>query len=102
MDIGLTQRFSSLSQVIEYTLFQCGLFTNYFTRPYATSKHVTMLEMLIDFENRRAITMEGGEDGIVTLTTVQDLAGVVTRAIEYEGKWPEVGGMKGTDMASDS
>ena len=61
-----------------------------------------MLELGIDFESRRAITMEGGDNGVLTLTTVQDLAGVVARAVEYEGEWPEVGGIKGTDMASDS
>ena len=42
--------------------------------------------------------MEGGDDGIMTLTTAQDLAAVVARAIDYEGEWPEAGGIRGTDM----
>ena len=31
----------------------------------------------------------------MTLTTVQDLAKVVAAAIDYEGEWPEVGGIRG-------
>ncbi|KAF2656517.1 NAD(P)-binding protein [Lophiostoma macrostomum CBS 122681] len=88
-------------KVIEYSLFQCGMFTNYFTRPYPSSKHIMMMEAIIDLEKRRAILIEGGDNAIVTLTTVQDVAGVVARAVEYEGEWPEIGGIKGTDMASE-
>lgn len=43
--------------------------------------------------------MDGGDDNRITLTTVQDLANVVSQAIEYEGKWPIVGGIRGTELS---
>ena len=43
--------------------------------------------------------LDGGDDDCITLTTVQDLAKVVGRAVEYEGEWPVVGGIKGTDLS---
>lgn len=43
--------------------------------------------------------LDGGEDDRITLTTVQDLANIVARAIDYEGKWPVVGGIKGTELS---
>lgn len=33
---------------------------------------------------------------MVVWTTVEDIAGVVARAIEYEGEWPAVGGISGS------
>lgn len=55
--------------------------------------------MMYDFENRRAIMREGGDDDTIVLTTVQDLAGVVARAIDYEGEWPVVGGVRGSRIS---
>ncbi|KAL4861360.1 hypothetical protein BDV12DRAFT_180390 [Aspergillus spectabilis] len=86
-------------KVLEYSLFQPGLFTNYFTRPYKSSKHIHQLETPIDFESRRAILVDGNDDALMTLTTVQDLAAVVTKAIEYEGEWPVTGGIRGTSLS---
>jgi hypothetical protein len=54
---------------------------------------------MIDFNKRRALTLDGGNDDRITLTTVQDLANVVTLAVEYEGEWPVVGGIKGTEIS---
>jgi hypothetical protein len=85
-------------QVLEYTLFQPGMFTNYFTSPYMSSKHLHPLQSHIDFNNRRAFTVDGGDDARLALTTVQDLANVVARAIEYQGEWPLVGGIKGDEL----
>ena len=42
--------------------------------------------------------MEGGEDDRITLTTVQDFANVVARAVQFEGEWPVVSGIRGADM----
>jgi len=56
---------------------------------------VTPLDTFIDFQNRRAIVVDGHEDAIITLTTVQDIAGVVAGAIEVDGEWPEIGGIRG-------
>ncbi|KAL2798999.1 hypothetical protein BJX66DRAFT_322497 [Aspergillus keveii] len=86
-------------KVLEYTLFQPGLFANYFTRPYKSSTYIHQIETPIDFEKRRAILVEGGDEGVITLTTVQDFAAVVARAIEYEGEWPVVSGIRGTTLS---
>ena len=57
------------------------------------------MELPWDFNNRRALLLEGGDSGIMTLTTVQDLANVVAEAIEFEGEWPAMGGIRGTDIS---
>ncbi|KKY14169.1 hypothetical protein UCDDS831_g08384 [Diplodia seriata] len=82
---------------LEYTIFQPGLFTNYFGFPYSTTRHLSMSPWLIDFDNRRAITVGAG-DFSLCLTTVQDMAFVVAEALEYEGKWPVDGGIRGTQI----
>lgn len=56
---------------------------------------MTPLNTFIDFEKRRAIVVDGHEDAILTFTTVQDIAGVVARAVDYEGEWPTSGGISG-------
>lgn len=86
-------------QVLEYTLFQPGLFINYLTTPFKSAAHLHQTELPFDFNNRRAIVPEKYDQIYVTLTKVQDLAQVVARAISFEGKWPVVGGVKGTDMS---
>ncbi|KAF3150293.1 hypothetical protein TWF569_004685 [Orbilia oligospora] len=85
-------------QVLEYSLFQPGLFTNYFAAPHQTAKHVFAFPLQIDFENRRAIILEGSEDSPINLITVKDFANMVTLAVGYEGAWPVVGGIKGDEV----
>lgn len=58
-----------------------------------------MLDIPFDFENRRALALDGGNDDRLTLTTVQDLAAVVAKAIDYEGEWPTVGGIRGAEVS---
>lgn len=41
---------------------------------------------------------DGGDDDRITLTSAQDLAAVVARAVEYEAAWPVVGGIRGCEM----
>jgi hypothetical protein len=84
---------------IEYSLFQPGLFTNYLTRPYNSSKHVKAIETFVNFDHRRALFRQAGEEDKLTLTTVKDLANVVSRAIEFSGEWPVVGGMSGSTLS---
>lgn len=86
-------------KVLEYSLFLPGLFTNYFTYPYESAMHFRPFQTQIDFNKRRALTLDGGDDDRITLTTAQDLANVVARAVEYEGEWPVVGGIKGTELS---
>lgn len=87
-----------VTQVLEYCLFQPGIFTNYLTFPYNSSKHVDLFEIPINFDQRRAIIVEGDEDHVITVTTAQDLAKVVALAVEYEGEWPLVGGIRGANI----
>ncbi|KAJ4258834.1 hypothetical protein NW762_007921 [Fusarium torreyae] len=84
-------------KVIEYTLFQFGLFTNYMTYPFKSSKHVLMFETPINFHGRRALLVDDGE-AIITLTTAQDAAQVTALAVEDESEWPLVSGVKGSDI----
>jgi hypothetical protein len=86
-------------KVLEYTLFQPGLFVNYLTRPHKSSNHVHLMEIPFDFENRRALVLDGGDNDRMTLTTVHDLAHVVAKAIDFEGEWPVIGGIRGTDIS---
>lgn len=68
--------------------------------PYKTTKHVPPLQTPFDFNGRRALLVDDGE-AVITLTTLQDTARVAALAIEYEGEWPLVSGIKGTDIASN-
>ena len=80
-------------KVLEYCLFQPGLFVNYFAAPHKTSKHVYAFQLMWDFYGRRAIMVEGTDGGKITLITVQDFTKFVVRAVEYEGEWPVSGGV---------
>ena len=84
-------------QVLEYTLFQPGLFMNYFTHPYKTSPYMSHITMPVDFETRQA-TLVADTEARITLTEIHDIARVVARAIEYEGEWPVTGGIQGNSI----
>ncbi|KAI9731031.1 MAG: hypothetical protein M1834_005494 [Cirrosporium novae-zelandiae] len=81
--------------VLEYCLFQCGVFMNYLAYPKVTTEHLFITCIGYDCEGGHAIMVEEGEDWRVW-TTIQDVAKVVAAAIDYEGKWPEVGGIVGS------
>ncbi|KAH6680007.1 hypothetical protein F5X68DRAFT_244988 [Plectosphaerella plurivora] len=83
------------SQVIEYCLFQVGVFVNYFASPYKTTKHIHPFQNHFDFNNRRAIVLEGAEDATLSLITAHDFCAVVAEALDYPGTWPVVGGIVG-------
>ncbi|RYC64224.1 hypothetical protein CHU98_g1993 [Xylaria longipes] len=85
--------------VIEYTLFQPGLFLDYLAFPQKTSKYVDPLQTVFDFKNRRALVVDGYEDVTMTFTTVADAAEVVARAVDYDGKWPTTGGIRGNRVS---
>ncbi|KAK4122136.1 NAD(P)-binding protein [Parathielavia appendiculata] len=85
-------------KILEYSLFQPGLFMNYFTYPYPSTKHVQMMPTPIDYHNCRALMVEGSDDARVSLITAQDLATFVVRAVEYEGEWPRVGGIRASEL----
>jgi len=84
-------------KVLEYSLFQPGFIVDYLAPIGAATKHLQSMELWIDFYNRRAITI-GGTVSAFTLTTMNDLANIVARAIDYSGEWPIIGGIKGTTL----
>jgi nucleoside-diphosphate-sugar epimerase len=84
-------------KVLEYSLFQPGLFLNYFTYPHKSAEYFHTFEMNVDFQNHRAIVLGDG-NAQISLTTVQDLGAVVAAAIDHEGEWPEVGGGRGDQI----
>jgi len=85
-------------KVLEYCLFQPGLFTNYLSAPLKSSNHVFNTKIQFDLEFRRAILVD--TDETLTHTTIQDLGNVVARAIEYAGEWPVVGGICGQTLSA--
>jgi len=80
--------------VLEYCLFQPGSFMNYLSYPYLSAEHLAAQCIGTDVATRHAlITGEG--DAWEVYTTAEDFAKVVARAIDFEGKWPEIGGVVG-------
>ena len=69
---------------------------NYLGHPHKTAKHITTIPLQVNVEKRHALVVEGSLDQHVTFTSVQDIGGVVARAVEYEGDWPAIGGMRGS------
>jgi hypothetical protein len=67
---------------------------DYLATPYKTAKYLEPLNTMINFQNRRAIVVDG-YDAIMTYTTVKDLAAVVARAVDLDDEWPVVGGIRG-------
>jgi nucleoside-diphosphate-sugar epimerase len=68
---------------------------DYLCHPYKTTKYITTTVVNIDFVKRHAIVVEGTLDDEITYTSVEDIANIVTRAIDFEGEWPVVGGISG-------
>ncbi|KAJ4367257.1 hypothetical protein N0V83_006838 [Neocucurbitaria cava] len=93
------QDINSHKKAIEYCLFQPGLFINYLTRPYKSMEHIKALETPFDLHGRRLLVLDDADDARITFTTVNDLANVVAKAIEFEGTWPVIGGVRGTDLS---
>lgn len=85
-------------KVLEYALFQPGLFLDYLAFPHKTSKHVAPLQTVFDFRKCRAIVVEGHEDATITFTSAKDLAGLVARAVDFDGEWPKFGGIQGNKV----
>ncbi|TDZ22028.1 Oxidoreductase BOA1 [Colletotrichum orbiculare MAFF 240422] len=85
-------------KVLEYTLFQPGIFTNYLTYPFKSAKRIQQLGLPFNYHERHAVIVDGHEDAKITLTTVQDLARIVAVAVEHEQEWPRVSGMNGGNL----
>ncbi|KAJ9130776.1 2-hydroxyisoflavone reductase [Pleurostoma richardsiae] len=86
-------------KVIEYCFFQPGLFMEYTAFPRQLTRHVPPMAIAWQLDDLRIVAIEGHEDDPMTVTTVSDIAGVVRRAVEYEGEWPEIGGITGESIS---
>lgn len=84
----------TFSQVLEYILFQAGLFSDYLASPYKTARNVEPLGSVLGYQNCRTIVVNGHEDAIMTLTTAANLSNVIARTVVHEGEWPEIGGIR--------
>lgn len=74
--------------------------TNYLAYPQRTTKHLDVWGIHVDIQNQRAIVLADAKNpGYLALTTVEDVSNIVAKAIEYEGKWPEIGGIRGDEVS---
>jgi hypothetical protein len=81
--------------VLEYTLFQPSIFLDYFAHPYPLSPNLMTWPFFLDFEHRRAMILDSGDQPIV-LTAISDISQIVALAITDERPWPPIGGIVGT------
>ncbi|CAK7199670.1 hypothetical protein SEUCBS139899_002353 [Sporothrix eucalyptigena] len=86
-------------QVLEYTLFQVGMFLEYAAYPRRLSKYTPVQATLWQLNKARIVGIRGYENDPVTVTSVRDIAGVVRRAVEYKDKWPVIGGIQGQQVS---
>lgn len=88
------QEINAEKPVLEYCLFEPGVFTNYLAYPYQSTKHLFITPVFMALDEKQVIQTDDGEEW-QTFTTIDDVARVVGRAIDYPGKWPEIGGIVG-------
>jgi hypothetical protein len=89
---------TGLQQVLEYTLFQPGFIIDMLAPPDNVPTTRSQ-ELWFDFLNRRAITLKNVDDAF-SGTTLNDLVNVVVRAVDYEGEWPVIGGIRGETVSA--
>ncbi|KAI0140645.1 hypothetical protein BJ166DRAFT_597872 [Pestalotiopsis sp. NC0098] len=89
----------AVSQVLEYSLFQPGLFLDYLDRSPNSAEHSSTVPTLVDFGRGTAITTKRTRDIPVAYTAVEDIAKVVVHAVDFEGEWPVVGGFRGNMLS---
>ena len=79
---------------LEYCLFQPSIFMDYFAHPHPLSPGLITWPFFIDFEKRRAMVLDDGNQPLV-VTAIADISHVLNLALESKEAWPEVGGMRG-------
>ncbi|KAF2441577.1 NmrA-like family protein-like protein [Karstenula rhodostoma CBS 690.94] len=79
---------------MQYCLFQPSIFMDYFAHPRPLSPGLITWPFFVDFERRRAMVLDGGEQPIV-LTAIADISAVLDLALSDTDVWPAVGGMRG-------
>ncbi|KAK0389905.1 hypothetical protein NLU13_3478 [Sarocladium strictum] len=85
---------------IQAYLREPGIFLDYLIAPHQVSKHLPPVATASSISELRVASVRGHEDDPVVFTSVADIAGVVRRAIEYEGQWPEVSGIRGDRLSA--
>ena len=71
---------------------------NYLVYPHNTATTLYISCVGYDIESGNAVLVDDGSDNRV-YTTIKDTAKVVAAAIDYEGRWPEIGGIVGERIA---
>lgn len=90
---------ANVKQVIDYTLFQPGLFMEYLEYPSQTSKHLATMPCHVMIYEKRIIALEGHMDDLMTFTSGKDIARTVAAAVDYQGTWPIRGGICGDTIS---
>jgi hypothetical protein len=81
-------------KALEYCLFQPSIFMDYFAHPHPQGTQLITWPFFVDFENRRAIVLDEGDQPIV-LTAIADDSEILARALEDGRVWPTTGGIAG-------
>lgn len=81
-------------KALEYCLFQPSIFLDYFAHPHPLSPGLITWPFFIDFNTRRAIILDDGNQPIV-LTAIADDSEILAAALEDPNPWPTVGGIRG-------
>lgn len=68
---------------------------NYLAGTRRTSKYVQAEPLMLVDHNERRGRYAGSPGNRVTYTLIQDVVNILVKAVEYEGEWPEVGGISG-------
>ncbi|KAG9190552.1 hypothetical protein G6011_08640 [Alternaria panax] len=89
-DLGAKGELGSM----QYCLFQPSIFMDYFAHPYPLESDLYTWPFFLDFENRRAMVLDDGNQPLV-ITAIQDDSQILTRALEDTRPWPKIGGIKG-------
>jgi len=81
---------------LEVCLFQPSVCTEYFAHPYPLETDYDTWPFFLDFENRRCIVLDDGNQPIA-LTAVQDCSQILSKALDDTARpWPRIGGIKGS------
>jgi hypothetical protein len=79
---------------LQYCLFQPSVFMDYFAHPQPLSPNLITWPFFVDFETRRAIVLDDGDQPLVVIA-ISDISEVLARALDDDRPWPVIGGMRG-------
>ncbi|MCJ1334395.1 hypothetical protein MMC10_011104 [Thelotrema lepadinum] len=99
--LAYLRQVNSSRMVLEYTLFQPGVFLNLAVWPRKTAEFLWITCIGFDVDGGRALVLEDGSQNI-SFTPIRDVGRVVAAAMDYEGQWPEIGGFSGETLPYNS